>query len=340
VAGRRYAAGDRVVVLAPGHEVGVVTSERGTVTGVDDHGLTARMDNGRQVRLDGDAIGSDRLDHAYAMTVNRTQGATGPTGHVFGDGGGRELAYVALSRSIGPTHIYAVADDLDQAAEDLRREWASDRRQRWVLDTDTPAHPGTPRRPHLANQAARSLRAARLRAERAALIATLPDIGGRLRDAQRRAAALRRELDDLYAGRGRYSDTALGPAARRRRTAEHAHHEAQRQATAPGVGRRTRRSRQRTVDEWATELADAQREWATVAGPTERQLRRALADADHTVNRLEADKAIQTLDRVAGSSIHGRLAAINHELATLDPQSPDLPGVARRAKISGPGLSL
>jgi hypothetical protein len=153
-------------------------------------------------------------------------------------------------------------------------------------------------------------------------------------------AALLRELDDLHAGHGRYTDTPLGRAARRLRTAEHTHHEAQRQATARRIGRRTRRSHQRTANAWATELADAQREWAAVAGPTERQLHTALADADHTVSRLEADKAIQKLDRVAGSGIHARLAAIDRELAMLGPQSPDLPGVATRASISGPGLSL
>jgi hypothetical protein len=142
------------------------------------------------------------------------------------------------------------------------------------------------------------------------------------------------------AGRGCYTGTLPGRAARRLRTAEHAHHAAERLATAPGMSRRSRRSHQRTADGWATELAHAQREWAAVAGPTERQLRRALADVNHTVKRLEADKAIQALDRGADSGIHGRLAAINHELATLDRQPPDLPGVARGAKIPGPGLSL
>ncbi|HET6918983.1 MAG TPA: hypothetical protein VFI46_05905, partial [Jiangellaceae bacterium] len=48
---RRYAAGDRILALAPHHPEAVVTSQRGTITAVDDHGLTARMDNGRTVRL-------------------------------------------------------------------------------------------------------------------------------------------------------------------------------------------------------------------------------------------------------------------------------------------------
>src|SRR5690606_34245310 len=82
IAGRRYAAGDRILVLAPHHAAGVVTSQRGTVTAVDHRGLSARMDNGRTARLEGDALGPDRLDHGYAATIHRTQGATATTSHV------------------------------------------------------------------------------------------------------------------------------------------------------------------------------------------------------------------------------------------------------------------
>ncbi|MGH9260392.1 MAG: hypothetical protein ACRD08_10935, partial [Acidimicrobiales bacterium] len=109
----------------------------------------------------------------------------------MGDGGGRELAYVAASRARWSTHVYVVADDLDQAADDLRREWASERRQRWVLDADSPAPPDTPRHPQLAADTHRGRRVARLRAERAALAAAVPDIAGRLDDVRRHAAALR-----------------------------------------------------------------------------------------------------------------------------------------------------
>ena len=44
-------------------------------------------------------VSAERLDHAYAMTVHRTQGATTEVSHLFSDGGGRELAYVAMSRA-------------------------------------------------------------------------------------------------------------------------------------------------------------------------------------------------------------------------------------------------
>ena len=341
VAGRRYAAGDRIVALAPDHQTGVVTSERGTVTEVDDHGLTARMDNGRRVHLGRDALGHDRLDHAYAMTVHRTQGATADASHVFGDGGGRELAYVAMSRARGPSYSYTVADDLAQAAEDLRREWTSERRQRWVLDTDSPAPAGIRRQPHLAPQAERSLRAARLRAERAALLTVHgPAAIDRLGDARRRAASIRAEFEDLRAGDGRYSHTAIGSASRRFREAEWNHREARRLANAPSSTRRGRRRHQRLAETWAAELADARREWTSVAAPTERRLVMALARAERIVSRLEVDRARGALDRAAGVGIHARLSAIDRELAQSDPRQPAHVGRAALSDKDLPGLTL
>jgi conjugative relaxase-like TrwC/TraI family protein len=341
IAGLHYAAGDRILVLAPHHPAGVVTSQRGTVTAVDDNGISARMDNGRTVRLTGDALGPDRLDHGYAATVNRTQGATGSTGRVFGDGGGRELAYVALSRTTGPTHIHVVADDSDQAAEDLRREWASERRQHWILDTDTPAPGGTSRHPHIARRTEQSLRTAHLRAERAALLATMPpDPTGALRDAQQRAATIRDDLDDIRAGDGRYTHTPIGEAAQRLRTAEHNHQQAQHPA-ASHLGRRARRSQQRTAQAWADELAAAQHQWSAVAGPTERQLIDALADAEHASSRLGARRALHALDRASSHGIEARIAAIDRELESIEyPQARAAPAT-RPVEISrGLGLSL
>lgn len=138
--GRSYQAGDRVVTLAPSDDRSVVTSTRATVLEVDPdrRALTIELIDGRRHRLTGDELALDRLAHGYAVTVHRSQGATHDTAHVLEDGGGRELAYVKMSRARGRTTVYAVADDLDQAAGDLRKEWRSERRQRWAIDTGTP----------------------------------------------------------------------------------------------------------------------------------------------------------------------------------------------------------
>lgn len=148
---------------------------------VDADRLTVRFDDSRTEVLTGEELASDRLDHAYAVTVHRMQGATVDRAHVFADGGGRELAYVAMSRARDTSHVYVAADDLEQAVKDLTIEWSADRRQRWVLDVDAPAIDDRPRRPSLARRTESTLRLARLRAEREAVQAVAPDADARLR---------------------------------------------------------------------------------------------------------------------------------------------------------------
>ena len=167
--GLRYAAGDRVVTLAPSGDGRFVTSQRGQVTRViGDEALAVTFDDGPTALLVGDELSADRLDHAYAVTVHRTQGATVDTAHLYADGGGRELAYVAMSRARVATNVHVVADDVDQAAHDLTTEWSVDRRRRWTLDVDTPAHPGDRLRPRLATRVDDTIREARIRAEQEA----------------------------------------------------------------------------------------------------------------------------------------------------------------------------
>ena len=164
-----------MVALAPSGDGRFVTSERGTVTGVGSDQMTVRFGDGRDEVLIGDQLDSDHLDHAYALTVHRVQGATVDTAHVFADGGGRELAYVAMSRARARTHVYVTADDHEQASEDLVAEWSLDRRQRWTIDVDRPAEPGQPTRPDLARRATHAVRLAQLVAERDAVAAIAPE---------------------------------------------------------------------------------------------------------------------------------------------------------------------
>ncbi len=194
--GRRYAAGDRIVTLAPSGDGRFVTSERGTVTAVHDEDLAVRFDDGRHGTLSGEQLRADRLDHAYAVTMHRMQGATVDRAHVFADGGGRELAYVAMSRARDTTQVYIAADNADQAVDDLIAEWSVDRRQRWTLDVDEQAGPGAQIRPELTRRTVHVVRMAELRAERDAIAAVAPDATGRLT-----ALDMSLRLDALEAGR-------------------------------------------------------------------------------------------------------------------------------------------
>jgi len=88
--GRRYRFGDRVLMLSPGPAGAWVTSEHATIVGVNlaERSLTAYTPDGRVLHLDTDAIGAERLTHAYALTVHRAQGVTADTAHVLEHGAG------------------------------------------------------------------------------------------------------------------------------------------------------------------------------------------------------------------------------------------------------------
>ena len=79
-----------------------------------------------------DDIGADKLAHAYSVTAHRCQGPTVDVTHALEDGGGRELAYVAMSRARGESHVHVVAPDIRQAARRLAWAWGQERRQRWA----------------------------------------------------------------------------------------------------------------------------------------------------------------------------------------------------------------
>jgi hypothetical protein len=132
-----FQVGDRVVATSPVPGL-LVTSERGTVAAVDldADSLSVSVDGGRTVTLDRDGIGPPEF--GYATTVHRSQGVTVDRAHVFADGGGRELAYVAMSRARDRSQVYLVADDMVMAAEDLTREWGHERRPMWAINTGLP----------------------------------------------------------------------------------------------------------------------------------------------------------------------------------------------------------
>jgi len=195
-----YQAGDRVVTLAPSAGGRLVTSQRGEVTAVDLEAgtLIVRMDDGRTHTLGLDQTGPNLLAHGYATTVHRSQGATFDAAHLYADGGGRELGYVAMSRARQATQVHAVADNVDQAVEDLEWDWGRERRQTWAIDTGTPV-PGQrhPLEIEADEQEPLKLRAilgrARLRAERTALAASASDSPDP--QTRRRLARLDRRID-------------------------------------------------------------------------------------------------------------------------------------------------
>ncbi len=223
--GNTYRAGDRVVTLAPGAEGRLVTSQRAVIAVVDPstEALNLRTDDGQHVQLAKQEAGADRLDYGYATTVHRSQGSTTERAHLFADGGGRELAYVAMSRARESTQIWTVADDLPQAVDDLRRDWSTRRTPTWALDAALPDRHTLTRERFQALPKHEQARQAALAHAETALAGhamtgmALPDRPATLGQAETALAQARQVRADLETGRGFWQDSDAGQAVTRSR---------------------------------------------------------------------------------------------------------------------------
>jgi hypothetical protein len=290
--GRPYRAGDRVVTLAPGANRAVVTSERGIVEAVevDRQRLVLRTEDERRVALAGEEISAERLAHGYAVTAHRSQGQTTERAHLYLDGGGRELAYVAMSRAKESSHAYLVADSLDQAAEDLVRDWSAERRMRWASDLGTPEdrpnvdlEAGRPD-PNRVRQAAiaRALMSATLEARRAVVPA---DLTLEIVDINRRLRQARQLRSDLAEGRGAWADTEAGRAARELTEARRRAAQSSWMAESAG-GWQERRHHRKEAAAWIDRQAEALGRWKVHGAPEAGRLDGLLAEGEEAAQEL------------------------------------------------------
>lgn len=287
--GRAYRAGDRIITLAPTTDRTLVTSQRGLVEHVDlETGtLVIRTDDSRTVSLASEDTSAKRLDHAYATTAHRAQGATVERAHLYADGGGRELAYVAMSRARTTTQVWTVADNPAQAVDDLRRDWNTQKAPTWAIDLATPAKP-TPSDPHRADHA-KQLALTKARIDHAGHAITAvhgPDLSPAIAATKADLADATAAKAELANGTGRYTQTDIGQdtldlaharTARQRaeRAAQHAPH------------RRDRRRAAKQVDRWATQETDAQQRQQQHTVPELARLDRRIDTAQDTISRFK-----------------------------------------------------
>jgi len=119
---RTFAAGDRVVTRCNDRRLGVVNGQTGTLTRIGDGTLTMEIDRGAHVELPERYARDGRLEHGYASTAHRAQGATVDAAFVLGsDELYREWGYTALSRHRDAARFYvtAIPAFLNQAPEPL-----------------------------------------------------------------------------------------------------------------------------------------------------------------------------------------------------------------------------
>jgi len=345
--GNAYRAGDVVVTLAPGRGGTLVTSERAVVEAVepDTSSLNLRTSNGRQVRLSAKEAGVERLTYGYATTVHRSQGETVSRAHLFADGGGRELAYVAMSRARESTHAFVVADDLAQGADDLRREWSTERTPTWAIDT------GLPDQQSLTSETVTQL-AEEERSRIAALVLAETRITANAIDSIRPAdlapalaearAALRQVEQagaDLKSGWGIYQHTEAGRAVSDLADAKRGLFSARAEAEY-GARWRDRRAGAKQADHWTGREKDAQERWETYVAPEVVRLETEITRHQGTVDQLTARRERQTA--AARFSVERRwsLQSDVHRLAVrLDSHRDKLDGIPQLVPRRPPGAS-
>ena len=105
-AGRRFAVGDEVVALRNNRTLGLLNGTQGVVTRINpaEGNLTVTVPDPaaatREVLVPAGYLERGRLDHAYALTFHKAQGASVEQAFVLGsDAMYREAAYTALSRA-------------------------------------------------------------------------------------------------------------------------------------------------------------------------------------------------------------------------------------------------
>jgi hypothetical protein len=336
------------VTLAAAADGQVVTSERGEVVSVnpDPPALIVRMDDGRFERLEGDELAAARLAYGYAVTVHRAQASTVDVAHRYEDGGGRALGYVSMSRGRQCNSVHVVADSLDQAAEDLTRDWSVDHRSRWAIDSGAPATEALAVEHH--EQAPAGMRAAlhhaRLQAERRAVAAAIPeDPSPELAKVKRQLAELRRDRTHLLTGQGRYAGTPEGQAAHQYIEARDKHCDAQRHAEASDNWR-DRRHWHKEATRWADKESAAEANYVATIAPGVNDLDQAITQVEERRDELQTARR----DRSTWLSEHPeaarRLQSLDQELHPL-PELPEIQALGhhqaanlrRAAEIQPPG---
>jgi len=119
---RRFAAGDRVIFLENNRDLGVKNGMLGTVARVSEGRLVAHLDSfdgpgqGREVDVSIADYGA--VDHGYATTIHKSQGATVDRSFVLAsDRMDRHLTYVALSRHRDGATLYGSREEFSGFAE-------------------------------------------------------------------------------------------------------------------------------------------------------------------------------------------------------------------------------
>lgn len=143
---RKFSAGDRVVFLENSSALGVKNGMLGTVTALDDGQLLVAVD-GKSKPVQVAIAEYKAIDHGYATTVHKNQGATVDRAFVLASRSmDRHLTYVAMTRHRESVRLYAGREDftdrragrlVDQGAAPYEHDPGNRRSYYVTLETET-----------------------------------------------------------------------------------------------------------------------------------------------------------------------------------------------------------
>jgi conjugative relaxase-like TrwC/TraI family protein len=302
--GRRYRAGDRIITLAPGPQGAWVTSQAAQVTAVDPHTqqLTAVTPDGQQLRMGPDDIAAEQLGYGYAITAHRSQGSTVDIAHVLDDGGGRELAYVAMSRARTASHVYVTASDPRQAAERLAWAWDQQRRQEWITERAEDV-PSVQR--DIADLTCERDRLARL---------IPPDVTDQVARVRDQIAQVESDRDDLHAAAGRWADTRVGHAHQALQDIVRSHDQDILRAQDRYLGLWARHRARQTEQAGAIAVTEANRAWHETVRPHDKELGTQLDRLGNETRQLDAAQQARSDFLGAYPGVLVRISELDHAI--------------------------
>jgi len=141
---RRFAAGDRIVFLENNRELGVKNGMLGTVDAVEKARITATLD-GKEESLQVPIADYRAVDHGYATTIHKAQGATVDRTYVLASTTmDRHLTYVAMTRHRDGARLYASKEefgDVGALASRLSRSGAKETTLDYLTDNRAAPEP-------------------------------------------------------------------------------------------------------------------------------------------------------------------------------------------------------
>ncbi|MGV1990056.1 Ti-type conjugative transfer relaxase TraA [Agrobacterium sp. 22-221-1] len=113
---RAFAAGDRIIFLENNRDLRVKNGMLGTVEHVEPDKIIARLDGRGDDSVSIPTDSYQAIDHGYATTIHKNQGATVDRAFVLASGTmDRHLAYVAMTRHRDSVQLYADSQEFAKA---------------------------------------------------------------------------------------------------------------------------------------------------------------------------------------------------------------------------------